>query len=91
MPNTNLVQLIKKCAMDVFWASNPCDWQIAKVNSASPLKISLSQSLVLDSDFLVVPERLKNTLQTGDTVILLRKSGGQAFLVMDKAVSADDS
>ena len=91
MPSTNLVQLIKKCAMDVFKASKPCDWQTAKVKNISPLEISLSQNMILDSDFLVVPLRLQGTLSAGDTVVLIRKSGGQKFLVLDKAVSADDS
>lgn len=52
MPNTSMVQLIKKAALDAFQASRPCDYRTGTVISTNPLQVKLSQTMILDRDFL---------------------------------------
>lgn len=82
VPNASLVQLIKKIAMEAFYASKPCDIMIGKVNSALPLKIAIGQNLILDEDFLVVTDAVRGRLRTNTKVVLIRHAGGQSFTVM---------
>ena len=50
--DSNLVQLIKRIAVEAVQASKPCDYTIGTVTSTSPLKIKVSQTLELEEDFL---------------------------------------
>lgn len=52
LASSNLVQLIKKIAIDAVKASKPCDYQIGTVVSEKPLKIKMSQSLILEEEFI---------------------------------------
>lgn len=79
----NLSQLIKKCSMEAFKASKPCDAMVGKVKSVSPLAISVGQQLVLDDDFLIVCDTAKSKLEKNKSVALVRQSGGQRFLIID--------
>lgn len=108
MLNANdLLNAVKKAAMDAVEASQPADFCFGKVISASPLQVSVEQKLTLTSAQLALtmnvtdysveisteeePERKKitihNGLKTGDDVILLKKKGGQKYLILDKAVN----
>ncbi len=83
MANLSIVQLIKRISMDVFNASKPCDYIIGKVDKVNPLTVSISQQLKIDDDFLIVGNRVKSELAVNEKVILIRKSGGQQFLIID--------
>ena len=121
--STNLVQLIKKIAMDAVDASKQCDYRVGIVTSTDPLKIKLSNSLTLEEDFLhltqnvtdyitdvsittdyswetqeqethkhgIVIEKkeitIHNALQEGEQVLMMRKAGGQEYVVIDRMVS----
>lgn len=52
LASSNLVQLIKEIAMGAVKASKPCDYQIGTVVSEKPLKIKMSQSLILEEEFI---------------------------------------
>ena len=54
----NLLQTIKRAAVEAVEASNPVAVLVGTVVSASPLKISLNQKLTLTEQFLVVPQSL---------------------------------
>lgn len=54
----NLLQTIKRAAVDAVAASNPVALSVGSVVSVSPLKISLSQQLTLTEQFLIVPQSL---------------------------------
>lgn len=79
----NLSQLIKKCSMEAFKASKPCDVMVGKIKTVSPLTISVGQQLVLDDDFLIVCDTVKSKLEKNKSVALVRQSGGQRFLIID--------
>lgn len=83
LANSSLSQLIKRCSMDAFDASKPCNVMIGKVKSVSPLTISIGQQLVIDDDFLIVCDCAKSKLKKNKNVALVRQAGGQRFLIID--------
>ena len=52
MGSANLVQLIKKISMDAVNAGKPCDYRTGVVTRVDPLHIKVSNSLVLEEEFL---------------------------------------
>lgn len=56
----NLVEIIKKAAVEAVAASNPCSILFGKVISASPLKISVEQRLTLDESHLVLTSLVRD-------------------------------
>lgn len=104
LPSTNFVQLIKKCAMEAYDASKPTDYLTGNVISTSPLKIQISQNMVLSEAFLektrnVTKYDMKikigeseqictvhNQLKVGDKIVLIKKKGGQKYLIVDRVV-----
>lgn len=105
MASANLVQLIKQIAVDAVNAGKPCDYQTGVVTQANPLHIKVSNSLVLEEEFLHLARnvtdyeveitldgtakkcQIKNGLQKGEKVLMMRKTGGQEFTVIDRVVS----
>ena len=87
MPNSNLVQLIKKIAIEAVDASKPCDYKIRTVIEKYPLKIRITQKLCLDEDFLIITQTAEErVLKVGDEVLMIRKQGGKEYVVLDKVV-----
>ena len=83
----DLLNIVKKAALAAVNASQPCDFCFGKVTSANPLKISVEQKMTLGVAQLVLTETIsKSSLQIGDEVILLKKKGGQKYLVLDRVV-----
>lgn len=84
----NLLQVIKKIAKDEREASRPCDFVLGTVADDSPLKIKISQKLVIGKEFFYLTETADSAnLKTGDTVVMIRRDGGQKYLIIDKAVN----
>ena len=81
--NSNLIQLIKRIALEAVIASKPCDVQLGNVKSVSPLNIAISQKMVLDEDFLIISDTVKEKIKKDATVIVIRHLGGQQFVVID--------
>jgi hypothetical protein len=96
-----MINSIKKAALDAIEASKPVAVMAGTVTKTSPLEVNVDQRLTLEADFLIVPESLtrytiqvggveyviRQGLQPGDRVVLLRLQGGQKFLILDKVVS----
>ena len=122
----DLLNIVKKAALEAVNASQPSDFCFGKVISTNPLKISVEQKMTLgvaqlvltrnvtdfktkvtlnwltettsggsgDSSFASHSHALSgkkeitihNALQVGDEVILLKKKGGQKYLVLDRVV-----
>ena len=122
----DLLNIVKKAALEAVNASQPSDFCFGKVTSTNPLKISVEQKMTLgvaqlvltrsvtdfktkvtlnwltettsggsgDSSFASHSHALSgkkeitihNALQVGDEVILLKKKGGQKYLVLDRVV-----
>ncbi len=88
MASSNLVQLIKQIAVEAVNASKPCDYNIGTVINTNPLCIKMSQSIIVDEDFLHLTQAVtKNPLKKGDKVLMLRKQGGNEYTIIDRLVS----
>ena len=98
----DLVELIKKIAVNAVEAGKPADFCYGTVTSTSPLKIMIAQKLTLGSTQLVLTRNvtnfkakingeeitIENALKIGEKVVLVRQKGGQKFLVLDRVVNA---
>ncbi|MDU5141056.1 MAG: DUF2577 domain-containing protein [Paenibacillus dendritiformis] len=80
----SLVDLIKKISLGALEASNPVAVLFGIVTKANPLEVNVEQRLIIQSDFLIIPESLRDRLKNGDKVILLRVQGGQDFVILDR-------
>ena len=69
--------------MNAVEASKPCNAVTGKVQSTSPLKISIGQKMVLDKDFLALTDTAKGKIKEGANVLMLRQAGGQRYIVVD--------
>lgn len=83
MPNDSLITLIKRAAIEAVSASKPCDTNVGKVTSLSPLTIAVGQKIVLSSAFLDVTTTAAERMKSGSRVLLIRQSGGQKYTVVD--------
>lgn len=128
LDGTDLLNTVKKAAMDAVNAGQPSDFCFGKVTSVNPLKILVEQKMTLGSAQLILTRNVTdfktkitidwateaksggsgdssfashnhsvsgtkemtvhNALQIGDEVILLKKKGGQKYLILDRAVKA---
>jgi len=94
-----LLESIKKAGAAAYAAGNPMAVMLGKVVQINPLEVNVDQRFTLPEDFLIVPESLvkyeielqtsekviiRNGLEAGDAVLLLRVQGGQQFVVLDK-------
>ena len=101
MANSNIVQLVKQIALEAVEASKPCDYRTGVVTGINPLEIKISQTLTLDESFLDLARNvtdfeilvngqmttIENALKVGEKVLMIRKSGGQRYTVIDRVVS----
>ena len=84
--NPTIVQLIKQMIDDVIEVKKPSDVTVGTVVSDDPLKIQIGKKLVIDEDFIIQTTTFASRdLSNGDTVILIRKWGGQKYLAVDTA------
>lgn len=82
---SELIRIIKQAAVEAVEEAKPVGIIFGSVLSIEPLKLRINPKLILDKDFLMVPEHLKNmTYEKGDSVILLRSQGGQAYVILGK-------
>lgn len=56
---SNLVEVIKKAALEAVQASNPTSLVVGVVESVEPLVITVEQRLTLDKDFLILTNQVK--------------------------------
>lgn len=87
MSDGYLLQLIKQAAVEAVAAAKPMEIVFGNIVSADPLKIKLSDRLIIDEDFLIKTESAVDKLCKGDRAVLLRMQGGQQYLFIDRVVS----
>lgn len=84
---SNLVQLLKQISKEERETSKPCDVVIGTIKSVEPLNVAISQKMYLSEDFLIQTSYFAQLdVKKGDEVVLIRKQGGQQFLLIDKVV-----
>ena len=81
----DLFNAMKQIAKDVFDTLQPADWCYGKVISLDPFQVQIDQTLPLKKEFLAVRTGVSaSSCKVGDKLILLRKQGGQEYLILDK-------
>ena len=81
---TGLIKLIKTAALEAVDNSQPTDLRYGIISSVKPLKVQITPQFTLPESVLVVPLRLKNELNKGDKIALIRQKGGQSYYILDK-------
>lgn len=76
------LQLVKQAAVEAIEARKPCDVMFAKVVNLNPITLMLENSINLPETLLIFAGDVKRSLFIGSKVVLIRKSGGQQYLVM---------
>lgn len=56
--STGIIEIMKIAAMDAIENSKPCDLRFGIVSSISPLKVKVSNDLIIPESLLIVPEHL---------------------------------
>jgi hypothetical protein len=84
----DLVESIKKAALDAVDNSSPCCLIFGKVIQESPLRIQVNTKLILEKSQLFITSIVsgKNYLKNGNEVVMIRQKGGQEYLVIDRVV-----
>ena len=81
----DLFNAMKQIAKDVFDTLQPADWCYGEVISLDPFQVQIDQKLPLKKEFLAVRTGMSaSSFKVGDRLILLRKQGGQEYLILDK-------
>ena len=81
----DMFTVMKQIAENVFEARRPADWCYGKVISLDPFQVQIDQKLPLKKEFLAVRTGVNaSSFKVGDKLILLRKQGGQEYLILDK-------
>lgn len=80
---TSFVKQMQLIALNMINAEKPMMVQFGTVVSASPLKVKISQKLILSKDFFYALDG-KTSFSAGDTLVLLRDHGGQKYLILGK-------
>ncbi len=81
---TELLQAIKRAAVEAVAAGQPVALCYGQVRSVQPLQIMADQKLPLEAEQLELLSAVRGGLQVGEKVLLLRWQGGQKYLVLDR-------
>ena len=81
----DMFNAMKQIAENVFEARRPADWCYGKVISLDPFQVQIDQKKKKKKEFLAVRTGMSaSSFKVGDILILLRKQGGQEYLILDK-------
>ena len=81
---TELLQAIKRAALEAVAAGQPLALCYGQVTSVQPLQIMADQKLPLEAEQLELLSAVRGGLQVGERVLLRRWQGGQKYLVLDR-------
>lgn len=84
----SLLDTIKQAAINAWKSTKPTELYFGEVVSINPLKVKVSDVLILGEKQLVV----NGTLSEGDSVPIIRQQGGQKYVVLGtRTVTIDDT
>lgn len=95
---SGVIEKIKRASLEAQEASKPVNIGLGKVTAKFPLQISTEQKMQLKEGQLILTRNVtdfmasidgkmvtvKNGLNVGDEVILVRQQKGQKFIVIDR-------
>ncbi|HBF5133982.1 DUF2577 domain-containing protein [Clostridioides difficile] len=81
-----LLQIIKKAAIDAVETSNPMRVVFGTIESISPLRVKIEQKASFEESFLIQTDTFKKYTdkKIGDKLVLIRMQGGQQYLILDR-------
>ncbi len=84
----DILQVIKKAAVDAVEANSPTQVLFGFVENLNPLEIRLNQQLLLTEKYIILGSTIRvllynNQLEKGSRVLLIREQGGQKYLASD--------
>ncbi len=79
--NGDLLNVIKRAAMEAVRASKPVTVTYGTIILTEPLTIQLDQKITLTEDFLIVTKEIRKNLKKGP-VVLIREQGGQKYVIL---------
>lgn len=82
----NLIETVKRAAIEAVEAAKPCTVLFGKVISTEPVKINIEQKITLTESQIILTKSIENNINIGDKVVLLRMQGGQKYIVLDKVI-----
>ena len=87
--STGLIDIIKNVAVNAVEQTKPVQIRFGTVSKINPVEVLVDSNLTLkeSSGQLTLTRSVYNQLQLGDKVVMLRKEGGQTFVVLDRLVS----
>ena len=95
-----LVEAIKKAALEAVESRDPMSFRFGKVIKENPLEIWIDQKITVPESALILTGMVSkysceaegvgkvtfnNSLKSGEQVILIRIDGGQKYIVLDRA------
>lgn len=84
---SELMEIIKTAALQAVRAEKPAELAYGQITGVSPLRIKLEQGQEIDEDFLIGTEAVSRRWEVGERAVLLRKQGGQEYLLIDRLVT----
>lgn len=84
---SELMEIIKTAALQAVRAEKPAELVYGQITGVSPLRIKLEQGQEIDEDFLIGTEAVSRKWEVGERAVLLRKQGGQEYLLIDRLVT----
>ena len=65
----DLIQIIKRAAMEAMAAANPCSILFGTVSGTTPLEITIEQRLTVDESFLILTSAVSDhSVQVSDSI-----------------------
>lgn len=81
----NVVELVKKAAVEAVEARKPVNVLFGRVTAVSPLKIQVEQKSIYTKKMLILTRTVIDTpLKPGERVLLIRMQEGKKFIVVDR-------
>ncbi|WP_343208226.1 DUF2577 family protein [Anaerolentibacter hominis] len=87
----NIVEVIKKAAVDAVRQEKPVAVTFGTLSGSKPVTVKIDQKVTLGPEFLIIPHHFQSDMdekiiKKGDNIIMISLQGGQKFLLLDKVV-----
>ncbi len=79
----DLYNIIKNIVSNVINSKHLCDWCYGYVKDTNPFTVYLNEKIIIDKDYIEFGNKKTENININDKLILLRKAGGQRFLLFD--------
>ena len=85
-----LLNVIKRIAVDAVQAEQPTRLFCGVVTSTDPIKVKISYNIEIPHEAIIVSEKIARRICIGDTLLLMCQEGGQDFFAIDRITYLHD-